>query len=295
MLRLCARRTANAVFHVELKRARLVRWVFREETLSRTGAEPKYRNWLLDSVAAGRERMLLMNCSGIILPPQTDRTHALPDAEVKDCLTKLSASRTRLIVISARPAYEVSALLALTPAPEIWGDSGLERIYPDGRYECNGLKTPVESLKVLIECVSTLAQAGLRDLTHTRLAAVVVRCNQLNEAEELEARTSAYRVFHPLAAANPALHIVESDDGVELRLRAGGKGDAVRRLIAVTPADVPIAYLGSDSLDEDAFRALSGRGLTVLVRTVPRFSAAQVCLRPDEIVGFLNDWIRHFP
>jgi trehalose-6-phosphatase len=60
--------------------------------------------------------VLLMNCSGIILPLPADRTRALPDAEVKACLTKLSACRTRLIVISARPAYEVSALLALTPA-----------------------------------------------------------------------------------------------------------------------------------------------------------------------------------
>ena len=41
--------------------------------------------------------------------------------------------------------------------------------------------------------------------------------------------------------------------------------------------------------DEEAFRVLNGRGLTALVRTQYRFTAAQVWLRPpDELIAFLN-------
>ena len=39
------------------------------------------------------------------------------------------------------------------------------------------------------------------------------------------------------------------------------KGDAMRTILAEMDADAPVAYLGDDQSDEDAFRALQGRGL----------------------------------
>jgi trehalose-phosphatase len=89
------------------------------------------------------------------------------------------------------------------------------------------------------------------------------------------------------------LVIAEFDHGVELRLRSANKGDAVRRLLQELDPNIPIAYLGDDPTDEDAFRALNGRGLTVLVGPKHRFTSAQIWLRPpDELKAFLNDWIR---
>ena len=62
--------------------------------------------------------------------------------------------------------------------------------------------------------------------------------------------------------------------------------------IAHEMGDAPIAYLGDDRTDEDAFRALQGRGLTVLVRQELRPTSAELWLRPpDELMHFLNDWL----
>src|SRR5437667_30048 len=79
--------------------------------------------------------------------------------------------------------------------------------------------------------------------------------------------------------------------GVELRLRSANKGEAVRHFLRDINPMTPVAYLGDDVDDEDAFRVLNGRGLTVLVKPKSRFTAAQIWLRPPaELVGFLIDW-----
>jgi len=52
------------------------------------------------------------------------------------------------------------------------------------------------------------------------------------------------------------------------------------------------AYLGDDMTDEDAFRAISGRGLGVLVSPDLRETAADVWLiPPGELTWFLERWI----
>jgi trehalose 6-phosphate phosphatase len=56
--------------------------------------------------------------------------------------------------------------------------------------------------------------------------------------------------------------------------------------------DTPAAYLGDDATDERAFRAISGRGLSVLVRPSWRQTAAELWLRPpEELLDFLNRWL----
>ncbi len=74
---------------------------------------------------------------------------------------------------------------------------------------------------------------------------------------------------------------------------ARDKGDAVRTILDEVPANASVAYLGDDVTDEDAFQALHGRGLTVLVRRDWRPGAAQVWLRPPaQLREFLTNWLR---
>jgi hypothetical protein len=68
----------------------------------------------------------------------------------------------------------------------------------------------------------------------------------------------------------------------------------VRTVLAESPAGAAVAFLGDDLTDEDAFRALSGRGLSVLVRARPRSTAADVRLAPPaELLAFLDAWSAH--
>jgi trehalose-phosphatase len=70
------------------------------------------------------------------------------------------------------------------------------------------------------------------------------------------------------------------------------KGDAIRTVLAEVHPNTPVAYLGDDLTDERAFRALGARGLSILVRTKPRRTAAQVWLKPpEELLDFLGRWL----
>ena len=70
------------------------------------------------------------------------------------------------------------------------------------------------------------------------------------------------------------------------------KGDAVRTMLKETAPNVPVTYLGDDITDERAFRALSSRGLGILVRPNFRRSAAQAWLKPpEELHDFLSRWL----
>jgi trehalose-6-phosphatase len=54
---------------------------------------------------------------------------------------------------------------------------------------------------------------------------------------------------------------------------------------------VPIAFLGDDLTDEDAFQVLRGRGLTILVRADHRETMAEAWLKPPaELIDFLERW-----
>jgi trehalose-phosphatase len=91
----------------------------------------------------------------------------------------------------------------------------------------------------------------------------------------------------------PWFGLCDFDGGVELRLSGRTKGDAVTTALAESGSGTVAAYLGDDLTDEDAFRAIDGKGLGVLVRDERRASAAGAWIRPPEgIIDFLNRWQR---
>jgi trehalose-phosphatase len=193
-----------------------------------------------------------------------------------------------LIIVSGRPANEVPALLGLYPQ-EIWGTYGIEKIHADGR--CEYLHVSHEALRILTQAEAQLEREGFTDRNEVKLAAVGLHWRGLPASEAANIRANAYRILEPLAV-QPDLVLAEFEDRLEIRLSSPNKGDALRDLLSKLDPDVPVAYLGDDATDEDAFRVLNGRGLTVLVGAKPRFTAAQIWLKPpDELLQFLTNWI----
>jgi trehalose-phosphatase len=83
------------------------------------------------------------------------------------------------------------------------------------------------------------------------------------------------------------------DGGVELRPSGWDKGQTIRLLRSEHPAGAAVAFAGDDLTDEDAFQALGAAGLSVLVRSELRPTAADIWLRPpDELLDFLQNWTR---
>jgi trehalose-phosphatase len=81
----------------------------------------------------------------------------------------------------------------------------------------------------------------------------------LKPSELLHARSKAYRILEPLSGRF-GLVLAEFEEGVEIRLHAANKGTALQGLLTQLDPDVPVAYVGDDITDEDAFRVLNDRG-----------------------------------
>jgi trehalose-phosphatase len=89
------------------------------------------------------------------------------------------------------------------------------------------------------------------------------------------------------------LSLLDFDGGMEIRVPAKNKGDAVRTILDETRGTYAAAYLGDDETDEDAFRAIKGKGLSILVREGARPTMADLWLKPpEELIQFLNSWLR---
>ena len=242
--------------------------------------------------------LLLLDYDGTLASIRVDRFKAGPWAGVRELLGRIQEQgRTRLAVITGRPAAEIAPLLALEPPLEVWGLHGAERLYPDGRRELE--QAPAATQVKLEELRERLRRDSLGGLFEDKANGVVIhwRGASRRKAEQIEQRTRA--LFEPLARLE-GLAPLDFDAGLELRV-GRNKGGAVEAILAEagagagSRADCPVAYLGDDLSDEAAFRAVNQvgpRGLSLLVRREWRETAAAVWLRPPtELKSFLERWL----
>ena len=248
--------------------------------------------WFFRQVEAAKSRILLIDYDGTVAPFNADRHRAKPYPKIPEFLRCIMTTcGTRLIVVSGRAAREVPPLLGLSPSPEIWGTHGIEKIDANGRYE-EVVSVTESALEALAEAESRLERAGMGERIEVKLAAVALHWRGLPASEVFKIRTKAYKILEPLTAPKE-LVLADFEEGVELRLVSANKGNALRQFLLELDSAIPVAYLGDDATDEDAFRVLNGRGLPVLVGTKYRHTSAQVWLQPpDQLLEFLTLWIR---
>lgn len=242
-----------------------------------------------EGVATHAHSSLLLDYDGTLAPFTPDRDHATPYPEIPELLDRIVATgRTRVVVVTGRRAHDIPSLLGTRAPLEVWGSHGVERLLPNGSYCSSALESPQT---VLASVDARLEDEGLRDLVEIKAGGVAVHWRGLSEPELLEVRSRAYRALRRFALVDNC-RLLDFDGGVELRIHSENKGHAVRAICAEVSELSPVAYLGDDTTDEDAFQALSGRGLTVLVRPEYRETGAEVWLKPpDELRLFLAQWL----
>jgi trehalose 6-phosphate synthase/trehalose 6-phosphate phosphatase len=240
----------------------------------------------------GATPVLLLDYDGTLAPFRLNRFQARPWAGVRvllECIRR--QGRTRVVVVSGRPAGEIAPLLGLEPALEVWGLHGAERLYPDGRRELE--EAAPHARQKLDELRELLRRDSLGGLFEDKPNAVVMhwRGASPHKARSIEKRTR--QLFEPLAQMD-GLGLLEFESGLELRV-GRDKGGAVEAILSEADPDAPVAYLGDDLTDEAAFRAVrraGSHGLSVLMRRSWRGTDAEVWLRPPvELREFLGRWI----
>jgi trehalose-phosphatase len=234
--------------------------------------------------------LLMLDYDGTLAPFHVDRLAATPYPGVTDRLATLSGlARVRLVLISGRSARELRGLLPAHTGVEIWGSHGQEQLKSDGFYRLFPLD-PVQQA-ALERVVREMTVLGFSEALELKPSSVAIHWRSVAPAKEERIRTSIQSVFSRLAQPG-GLHLLPFDGGLELRSADRTKGTAVKHILAEEPGAFPVAYLGDDLTDEDAFAALGDRGFSILVRTEVRASSARFWLRPpQELLDFLDEWI----
>ncbi len=237
-------------------------------------------------------RVLISDYDGTLSPFRVEREQARPYPEIIPLLRELlNRGRTRVIIVSGRAVDDLLPLLGLTPHPEIWGSHGLERLTVDDTYATETLPEKIrKGLAHLERWIHEERLEGDSELKSSG-AAFHWRGKSPQEAEAL--REKIQKILFP-SLQEYGFILSEFDGGIEVRIAGITKGNAIARIIRETPPEAAMAYLGDDTTDEDAFAALAGHGLRVLVRSEFRPTKADVRIAPpDELVQFLRSWLEH--
>ena len=250
--------------------------------------------------AGARTALLLLDYDGTLAPFRIDRFKARPYSSVRELLSRIQDSgpavlKTRMAIISGRPAGEIGPLLELDPPLEVWGLHGAERFYPDGRRELED--APAATRPKLDELREQLRRDSFGGLFEDKPNAAVMHWRGVSprKARQIERRTRT--LFEPIANLE-GVTLLEFEAGLEIRV-GRDKGGAVEAIlkeeIKGNGACCPVAFLGDDITDEAAFRAVNsakGPHLSALVRRARRETAADVWLKPPgELRKFLERWV----
>lgn len=214
---------------------------------------------------AGKAPAVFLDYDGTLTPIVDDHSRALLDDETRDVVAVLAA-RFPVTIVSGRDLERLRQLVALAP---VWyaGSHGFEISGPEG----SGVRmeTGAEFLPQL-DAAERMLRARLAGIAghavERKRFSIAVHFRQVDEGDRARLAAIVERVL----AAHPGLRIGHGKMVFELRPDLEwDKGRAVQWVLehlgAGSRAILPV-YIGDDLTDEDAFRALAGRGLCIAVR-----------------------------
>lgn len=242
----------------------------------------------LERLECSEGKLLMLDYDGTLSPYHIERDEAVPYPGIRELLLEaLSSSDCRTVIVSGRSISDLLPLLGLEKGIEIWGCHGWERLGADGTYTGPDLDPGIRS--ILDEAARWAAAEGYKERLELKAACVALHWRGLDDAAATELEKTVGEMWSKMIDGK-AMELHFFNGGIELRPAGMDKGMVVERLL--TGSSASAAYLGDDLTDEDAFRAISGRGLGILVNPTLRETAADVWLTPPgELVWFLEKWI----
>lgn len=240
----------------------------------------------LHKVSISPETIILLDYDGTLAPFRKERSKAFPYRGIKKILTELiSLNNCKIIIVSGRSVSDIRLLLDLEKYPEIWGCHGAERITEDGTL----LKTELsqQTIKDLDEAKEAVIKKGLWDRCEQKYSSLALHWRDLPPIKIKNLKKIAVTIWGDIIRRNN-LTISDFDGGIEIRPENITKGNVVDSILNQSREGMSVIYMGDDFTDEDAFRALKGKGLSILVKPEFRSTEADIWLKPPgELLDFL--------
>ncbi len=247
-----------------------------------------FPNGLLNDIAARGRLLLMLDYDGTLAPIVSDPAAAWPLNEARDALVALAARRDRidLAVISGRGLSELARLLGVQRGLYLVGVHGLELADPDGRREvAAGLEAALRQLERVRRWLRERIPGGSGLVVEDKRLAVALHYRNADPALA-QPVVSEFERFVEREAGH--LILKHGKKVAEAAPRGADKGAAVMRLVERVGGTVFPVYFGDDLTDEDAFRALAGRGVTVMVDGEGESAARYRVESPAEVAAILG-------
>lgn len=244
---------------------------------------------LLSDVLQGRrDGLLVLDYDGTLAPFVAQRDKAWPHEGVVELLARLPARGPgRFVVVSGREAREILRLLHPARPLEVWGCHGAERLSPGQPPRIRDLTARWE--RALAEALELAARTAPPGSLEPKPVSLALHWRGLAADRRHALRRDIGRAWARLARET-GLALRAFDGGLELRPPGMDKGLAVRVLRRENPG-TSLVYCGDDLTDEDAFQVLGPSDIGVLVRALPRATAARHrIVPPGELLRFLTLW-----
>jgi trehalose-phosphatase len=259
----------------------------RKAEILRAGYDPEA---FFRRLRAARSRVLMLDYDGTLAPFRIDPARAVPYPGVVPLLDAIvEAGHTRVVIVSGRWTRDLVPLLGLKRMPEIWGSHGWERLQPNGVYDTECIsRAALEALVNADDWIGDVEMLGAR--CERKPGGLAFHWRGLANGQVADIRNRVFEKWMELGYRQE-LSWHDFDGGIELRAAGRNKGDVVKILANEAGSDAVLGYFGDDLTDEDAFRAMSEGGLSVLVRPQFRPTVADVWIRPpEELLEFLRRW-----
>ncbi len=236
------------------------------------------------------QKVILLDYDGTLAPFHIEPDKACPYPGVREVLNRLMKVKDiRLVIITGRWIKDLMPLLQLERQPEVWGSHGLERLKGDGSYEIAFMDE--EALNGVVIADEWIEAVGLSDRCEKKPGCLALHWRGLSEGD-IHSIKELVEPKWSLIAGSWGLKLQRFDGGLELRVPGVNKGDAVITILGEIEKDYVAAYLGDDLTDEDAFNAIKGKAIGVLVRKELRPTAADLWIKPpEELMAFLHSWL----
>ena len=253
----------------------------------RTGLEI---DQFLTKVESALQRLLMLDYDGTIAPFREQRDQAYPYPDIAAAIQEIvRRGRTRVVIVSGRDVNELRSRLGIQPIPELRGDYGMQRRRPNGVVET--ARVDPSFAAALSDADRWLGYQQLRKIAEIKIGGIAAHWRGLPDKTRKEICARVRLGWEPIAERS-GLQLFEFDGGLEIRVPKPDKGDVVRMLLAEEGRKAAAAYLGDDTSDESAFRAIGDRGLSILVRDQWRETAARLWLKPPgEVRDLLTKWL----
>jgi len=245
----------------------------------------------LDALCKTASRIFLgLDYDGTLVPIASCPEEARPTPDLYALLSQLGQTpRIEVAIISGRPLAELCTLLPV-PGISYVGTHGLEMRTATGETRqlipAGAFTTIMARLRRDISPIVASDPGFLLEDKRYALALHYRRAQPETSERGVAQFLAAVLGFQRKGVALEAIH---GKKVVEVRPVGVSKGKAVQYLLSHESNTTLPLYLGDDATDEDAFRVVNDRGLTILVADSPQRTAARYYLRdPHEVFRFLS-------